>query len=275
MRLIPTSIAALSLVLVGACATPRPGSMARAEADPWESTNRQIYKFNKRADKYALKPLAQGYRAVVPAAARRGIGNAYDNYLEPLSFTNAILQGKVSQAFRTLDRFIINSTLGVGGLADHATDMGRPREKEDFGQTFAYWGIPSGPYMMFPIFGPRTVLDFAGLGADIVLDPADMIRNALSTIGPYWTIAIFGAKATVTRAELLEAGADQALADSLDEYATVRAAFLSRRKAQIWSGLPMPDDDEAPVEDAPLAPGATPQPKPVDAPKPPEPTQQP
>ena len=109
----------------------------------------------------------------------------------------------------------------------------------------------------------------------IVLDPADMIRNALSTIGPYWTIAIFGAKATVTRAELLEAGADQALADSLDEYATVRAAFLSRRKAQIWSGLPMPDDDEAPVEDAPLAPGATPQPKPVDAPKAPEPTQQP
>ena len=81
MRLIPASIAALSLVLVGACATPRPGSMARAEADPWESTNRQIYKFNKRADKYALKPLAQGYRAVVPAAARRGIGNAYDNYL--------------------------------------------------------------------------------------------------------------------------------------------------------------------------------------------------
>ncbi|HPU16502.1 MAG TPA: MlaA family lipoprotein, partial [Polymorphobacter sp.] len=122
---------------------------------------------------------------------------------------------------------------------------------------------------------PRTLLDFAGLGADIVLDPADMVRNALSTIGPYWTIAIFGAKATVTRAELIEAGADKALADSLDEYATVRAAYLSRRKAQIWSGIPMPDDEDAPVEDAPLAPGATPQPKPVDAPKAPEPIQQP
>lgn len=271
MRLIPALTAALALLLVGACATPRPGSMARAEADPWEATNRKIYAFNKHADKYALKPLAQGYRAVVPVAAQHGVSNAYNNYLEPLSFANALLQGKVAQAFRTLDRFIINTTLGVGGLADHATDMGRPEEKEDFGQTFAYWGAPSGPYMMIPLFGPRTLLDFGGLGADIVLDPADMIRNALSTIGPYWTVTIFAAKATVTRAELIDLGADGLLGDSLDEYATVRAAYLSRRKAQIWSGLPMPDDDEAPVEDAPLAPGATPP----AAAKPPEPTQQP
>jgi phospholipid-binding lipoprotein MlaA len=260
MRHAVARCATTALVLaLAACATPHPGSMKVAEADPWEKTNRKIYAFNKRSDKYLLHPIAAGYNTVVPTAARRGISNGYNNYLEPLSFFNALFQGKVKEAFQTADRFLINSTLGVGGLADQATDMGLPEQKEDFGQTFAYWGIPSGPYMMIPIFGPRTLLDFAGLGGDIVLDPSDLTRNALSAIGPWWTIGIFGAKATITRAELIDAGADGLLNDSLDEYATVRSAYLQRRRNQIWDGNP-PDDEDAPVEDAPLAPGAVRQP---------------
>lgn len=252
------------VLLLAGCATPRPGSQKAAEVDPWEKTNRKIYAMNKRADKYVLRPLAQGYRVVVPTAARRGISNGYNNYLEPLSFFNALLQGKVKQAFQTADRFIINSTLGVAGLADHATDMGMPEQKEDFAQTFAWWGIPSGPYMMIPIFGPRTLTDFAGLGADIFLDPSDLTRDALTTLGPWWTIGIFGAKATITRANLLDAGADGLLDDSLDEYATVRAAFLQRRWTRIWDGNP-PDADEL-FEDAPLAPGGVRQPMPPSEP---------
>jgi phospholipid-binding lipoprotein MlaA len=271
MRHAVARCATIALVLLlAACATPHPGSQRVAEADPWERTNRKIYAMNKRVDKYALRPLAQGYRTVMPTAARRGISNGYNNYLEPLSFFNAVLQGKIKQAFQTADRFLINSTLGVGGLADHATDMGLPEQSESFAQTFAWWGIPSGPYMIIPIFGPRTVTDFAGLGADIFLDPSDLTRSALTAIGPWWTLGIFGAKATVTRANLIDAGADGLLGDSLDEYATVRAAYLQRRWSRIWDGNP-PDDD-GPVEDAPLAPGgvrqpAPPQVKPQDPPK--------
>ena len=134
--------------------------MAQAvDSDRYEQVNRAVYGFNRKLDRYALKPATQVYRAVTPEAGRRGISNGLSNLQEPLSFFNAIAQGKIKQAFRTLDRLIINTTLGVGGLADNATDLGRPAEPEDFGQTLAVWGVKSGPYLMLPLLGPSTLRD--------------------------------------------------------------------------------------------------------------------
>ena len=155
----------LGLALFSAACATTPGGVAEAERDRYENVNRAIYKFNKGLDTAIIKPTTTIYRAAVPAAARRGASNALDNVDEPLSFINALLQGKVKSAFRAADRFLINSTLGVGGLADHATDMGLPKQEEDFGQTLAAWGIGSGPYIMLPLLGPSTLRDTVGFGA--------------------------------------------------------------------------------------------------------------
>lgn len=241
---------------VGACATPHPGNMTRAYADPWEKTNRRIYGFNKDLDRYALRPATKVYRAAVPTAARRGVTNGLNNLQEPVSFINAVLQGKVKQAFRTVDRFFLNTVLGVGGVADVATDLGRPEEREDFGQTFAVWGANSGPFLMLPFFGPSTLRDGAGTAVGFVADPVPYARNSVLGSGLILSVEQFTLTALDLRSQLIDADADGLLAGSLDEYATVRSAYLQRRQSQIYDGNP-PDDDDA-LPDAPLAPGATP-----------------
>jgi len=251
-------IATVLLVAVGACATPHPGSMAAAYADPYERTNRKLYTFNKQLDHYALLPAAKVYRVVVPGAARRGVTNGLNNINEPVSFINAVLQGKIKQAFRTVDRFMLNTVLGVGGLADVATDLGRFEEKEDFGQTFAVWGIKSGPYLMLPFFGPSTIRDGVGLGVEFAVDPVPIVRNAVLNWKFYYSVGQFGLRAVDLRSTLIDVDADGILASSLDEYATVRSAYLQRRQSQIYDGNP-PDEDAAPA-DAPLAPGGSVQP---------------
>jgi phospholipid-binding lipoprotein MlaA len=255
---IPTFLTTGAVLLsLGACATPRVGSNASALRDPYETTNRRVYGFNRNLDKYALRPAAQAYRAVVPQVARRGVSNAFNNIDEPVSFINAVLQGKVKQAFRVADRFLLNSTLGVGGVADVATRMGRPEEVEDFGQTLAVWGIKSGPYLMLPLLGPSTFRDLGGFGVDFVTDPVSYARNAALNPSFVESGAQFGLETIDLRSKLIDAGADGVLEGSLDEYATVRSAFLQRRQSDIYDGV-LPDDDDEPVEDAPLAPGATP-----------------
>ena len=245
------------LLVLSACVTPHPGSNAEALRDPWEKTNRKIYTTNKKLDKYVALPVTKAYRAVTPAAARHGVSNAFSNIGEPLSFANAVAQGKIKQAFRTLDRFLINSVLGVGGLADRATDLGRPEEPEDFGQTLAWWGFKSGPYLMLPLIGPSTLRDAVGFGVDIVTNPFDYGRRALIPFTTYATVGKFAGQTIDLRSRLIDSGAEGLLANSLDEYATVRSAYLQRRQSQIYDGNP-PDADDAPVGDAPLAPGATP-----------------
>lgn len=245
------------LLALSACVTPHPGSNAEALRDPWEKTNRKIYAANKRLDKYVALPVTKAYRAVTPAAARHGISNALSNIGEPLSFANAVAQGKIKQAFRTLDRFLINSVIGVGGLADRATDLGRPEEPEDFGQTLAWWGVKSGPFLMLPLIGPSTIRDTVGFGVDIATNPFDYGRRAVVPFTIYATIGKFAGQTIDLRSRLIDSGADGLLANSLDEYATVRSAYLQRRQSQIYDGNP-PDPDDAPVGDAPLAPGATP-----------------
>ncbi len=247
---------ATCIVTLGGCAT-HPGGMAAAYRDPYEAFNRKVYALNKGLDRYALLPGAKVYRAGTPAALRRGIAGGLSNLDEPLSFINSGLQAKPKAASRTLARFLVNTIFGVAGLVDVATDWGLPEQKEDFGQTFAVWGISSGPYLMLPFFGPSTVRDGVGLGVEFVADPIPYVRNRITRWRTINTIESFGLKALNLRSSLIDAGADGILSSSLDEYATVRSAYLQRRQSQIYDGSP-PDDDD--VSDAPLAPGGTKQP---------------
>lgn len=273
----------LWLLPLAACATPRATDFKAAEADRWEASNRRVYQFNKQLDRNVIKPLSTAYRTVVPPAARHGITNLYSNYGEPANLMNAVLQGKISQAFRTLDRFIINSTIGIAGIADNATDLGRPQEREDFGQTFAVWGIEAGPYMVLPLFGPSTLRDSFGLAFDIIIDPADFSRNAAFNPSIYWRIGQLATRVINFRARVTEQGGDSLLADSLDEYALVKSIYLQNRRSAIYDGNPPPDpEDESDFQDEETpAPAAAAEPAaesvaealPVDAPLPPTSTE--
>lgn len=212
---------------------------------------------------------AHRYRFAVPKPARTAIANAYGNYGEPANFLNSVLQGKFAQAFRTLDRFILNSTLGVAGIADVATDLGRPREAEDFGQTLARWGVKSGPYMVLPLFGPSTLRDGLMTPLDFFIDPADFGRNAL--LHPGWDVRIAMASGRVInfRNQLIETGADKLLAESLDEYTLAKSAWLQRRRLQLFDGQ-LPDEADPFAEPASES-APEPAPKPAELPPKPEP----
>lgn len=248
------SLALLCGLLLTGCTTTGSTDLSRAEADPWEKSNRRVHAFNKGLDRWVVKPVAVGYRTVVPKPARTAVSNAYGNYGEPANFTNAVLQGKFAQAFRTLDRFILNTTLGVGGISDVATDMGRPREPEDFGQTLARWGVRSGPYVVLPLFGPSTLRDGLMTPVDFVVDPADFVRNAWLSPGWGVRIGVMGGRIINFRNGLIETGADKLLADSLDDYALARSAYLQRRRLQLFDGqLPTEEDPFAEPDEAATA----------------------
>ena len=241
------ALAVSALSLLAACATT-PGHQLQAERDPLEKTNRGIYKFNTALDRGAVKPATKVYRAVVPQAAQRGLRNVFNNVDEPFSFMNALLQGKVEQAFRTAARFVINTTLGVGGLADHATDMGLPEEPEDFGQTLAVWGVGSGPYVMLPFFGPSTLRDAVGFGLERVGDPYRIGVGELN-LSTLESVGLTGVELADTRSYVMDT-AESLLQGSADEYATLRTAYLQFRWNVIHDGAP-PEEEEP----APAAPG--------------------
>lgn len=254
----------LAATFLGACATT-PGTQLTAERDPFEKTNRGIYSFNRGLDKAVVTPATKVYRAVTPKAAQRGIGNAFNNVDEPFSFINAVLQGKVKQAFRTAARFLINTTLGVGGLADHATDMGLPEEPEDLGQTLAVWGMKSGPYIMLPLFGPSTLRDAIGFGVERVGDPYRIAVNDLN-LDTLETIGLTGLELADTRSYVMDT-ADSLLEGSADEYATVKSAYLQYRWNLIHDGAPPDEYDESAPATAPATatPAATTPSAPVTA----------
>ena len=211
----------------------------RARADPWESTNRSLFEFNNTADRLVLSPLTDGYRFVVPEAARRGIRNAYDTMQEPQYFVNAVAQGKIKSAFRALDRFLVNTVLGLG-VADHATAMGLHQEKHDFGQTMAVWNVPSGPYLMMPFFGPSTARDGIGVVVDFIFDPIDLAKNEL--LSSEERLYSLGVRVIDIRSGLKDQG-EQFLQGSADPYATVRSAWLQLRRFEIFDGNLPPEED--------------------------------
>lgn len=145
--------------------------------DPWEGFNRSMYKFNYYFDRYLFLPVVNTYEFITPTFFQSGVSNFFNNIGEVRNLINCVFQLKGTQSMRTLGRFAVNTTLGVGGLLDPATDMGLRRQDEDFGQTLGYWGVGSGPYLVLPVLGPSTVRSASGYAVDFAIRSA--IVNAV------------------------------------------------------------------------------------------------
>ncbi len=200
--------------------------MAETEQDPWEGFNRSIFSFNEAVDRYAVKPLAQGYRYVTPDIAEKGVSNFFDNLSDVGNLFNNLLQFKLEAAGKTFARLTFNSTFGLAGLVDVATPMGIEEHAEDFGQTLGYWGVSSGPYLVLPFIGPSTVRDGVALPVDWVVDPVGEVDHVPTRN------SLYGLRLLDTRSRLLKA--EQII--SGDKYSFVRDAYLQRREYQINDG---------------------------------------
>lgn len=214
-------LAALSLI---GCAHSPPGD----PQDPFQSVNRGIYKFNDTADRYALRPVAKGYRAVTPDVLEAGIGNFFSNVRYPITIVNDFLQLKIVQGASDTGRFLVNSTIGLLGFFDVARHFGMPKNDEDFGQTLGYWGLGQGVYLMLPILGPSTGRDAVGQAADAFLNPLSYIEDDALRLSLY---ALYFVD---LRASLL--GLDNAVYESFDPYLFVRDAYLNSRLDKVYDG---------------------------------------
>ncbi|MDO4936795.1 MAG: VacJ family lipoprotein [Sutterellaceae bacterium] len=244
LRQIGLSALCVSALMLGGCAQIPEGS-GSDPSDPWETMNRHTFAFNNTVDTYVLRPVAKGYEAVMPQFARDRISNIYVNLGEPSNVMNNALQGKGEGALVSLFRFLINTTLGVGGMFDVAgTAGGQPVRNEDFGQTLAVWGVPSGPYFVIPFLGPSTVRDTAGLGVDYLSQPQTY------TDGGWIEWGMWGLYGLDTRARLIPA--TDLLKDAVDPYVMAREGFLSMRNNAVWDGNPpfeFPKDEFEDEED--------------------------
>jgi phospholipid-binding lipoprotein MlaA len=230
-RHLKTLVAALAAAgLLGGCATSAPTK------DPAEGFNRAVFAFNEGLDTILIKPVARGYDFVMPTPARAGVSNFFGNIADVFIGVNNLLQGKPSDAASDAGRFLVNSTIGILGLFDVATEMGMDKHEEDFGQTFGRWGAGPGAYVVLPFFGPRTVRDSAGLVLDLAADPVGNIdhvptRNSLTAL-----------RVVSERAAMLPA--DKVIEEAaLDKYSYIRDAYLQRRQNLVFDGNPPRDSD--------------------------------
>lgn len=221
--------ALLLAALLGGCAT------AKDPRDPFEPLNRAIYGINEGVDKAVLEPVAKLYRFALPPFVRSSVGNVFANAGEVRNVLNNTLQGKFQTAYSDFGRFAINSTLGVLGLFDVASEAGIERHQEDFGQTLGWWGIRDGPFMMLPLFGPSTVRDTAAWPVDIYTDPFAYVDPSRAQN------QIRGVRLVQRRSELFDA--KTVLDTALDPYQFTRDAYLARRRNQVYDGKPPPEKD--------------------------------
>jgi phospholipid-binding lipoprotein MlaA len=210
--------------------------------DPYEGFNRGVYKFNDTLDRAALKPIAKGYRKVTPGFVRSGVGNVLSNLEYPGTFVNQFLQGKWVLGFRDTGRFLLNSTLGVAGLFDVATPLGLEKNDEDFGQTLAFWGVSSGPFVNLPLFGPSSMRDAPSRALDWFTNPlqyADIPWEA------EWGQRVINV--VHSRSELLPL--DETLQRTYDPYAFIRDAWAQQREFNVFDGNPPPETLEDVMEE--------------------------
>lgn len=227
-RVLPSM--AVVLILTGCASGPR-----RHPADPLEPFNRNVSRFNDVVDRAVLKPAATAYQHVTPALVRTGASNFFGNVSDVWSFVNTALQLKPMEALDNLMRFSVNTFFGLGGLLDVASEMNIERHKEDFGQTLGRWGVPTGPYLVLPIFGPSTVRDALAFGVET---RADVVRN----LGHIPTRnSLLAVRTLEARANLLRVGSVVEEA-ALDKYSFTRDVFLQRRRSAVYDGEP-PDLD--------------------------------
>ncbi len=220
----------VSLSFLGGCATNNP-------RDPLEPMNRAIYSFNDGVDTVLLKPVAEGYRAVLPSFARTGISNFFANINDVLIALNNLLQGKVVNAVSDVGRVVVNSTIGVLGFFDVATNFGLEKHNEDFGQTLGWWGIGDGAYLMIPVLGPSNIRDAVGRFVDFKTDPITYVESMRARN------ILWGLRLISTRADLLDTSKILDTA-ALDPYEFLRDAYLQRRRNLVHDGSPPPEKDD-------------------------------
>lgn len=221
---------------LGGCAKPPPANDPDAVADfketndPLEPTNRVMYKFNNGIDTVIMRPAARAYRFLVPSPVRNGIHNVLSNLGTPVEFSNDVLEGKPRRAGDTTMRFLINSTAGVLGIFDFAKNWGYPDHDADFGMTLALWGVPEGPFLFLPVFGPSNPRDGIGLGVNAAMDPFNWIGQGAAVRALDWTR--FAVNAIDERERHLD-DIDSVKRTALDPYATFRSLYRQHRHAQI------------------------------------------
>jgi phospholipid-binding lipoprotein MlaA len=242
-------------VLLSACA------VGRDPHDPLENWNRGVFKFNDTVDRAFVKPVAEGYVKVVPQVARTGVSNFFSNLWDIPNAFNNFLQLKIADAVNDAARFMFNSTFGIFGLIDIASELRMPKHHEDFGQTLGYWGMGSGPYLVLPLLGPSTLRDAPAIVVDSLVEPVRQIDH-IPTRNSLLAGRFFDARVNLLGASGF---ADQA---AVDRYSFIRDIYLERRKQLIFGGKPARTvDPQAPPlrsksrleelegdEDAPAAP---------------------
>ncbi|WP_111516744.1 VacJ family lipoprotein [Cupriavidus phytorum] len=263
-RFTTLATAAIAATMLAGCAT---GPQASPD-DPLEPMNRAIFTVNDKLDQYVAVPVAKGYKAVTPEPVRAAVSNFYSNLADIGNFANNLLQGKGVAAAESFMRVAMNSVLGLGGLIDIATPAGLPKHSQDFGLTLGTWGVPSGPYLVLPLFGPSSFRDGAGLYVNFWFDPTTYAEPAVRN-------SVYGMNVVDVRTNLLGA-TDLLKLAALDKYAFVRDAYLQRRRYLLGENTALPDygdDEDAGAEAvpatpaAPAAPAGTPAPAQPQAPR--------
>lgn len=214
----------LAGAMLSGCASQ--SQQAANPVDPWEGFNRRVYAFNDVIDRYALKPVAQGYDFITPEPVQTGVGNFFSNLGEIRTTINSVLQWKWANAGLSTSRFLVNSTLGVAGLLDPATQMGLTVNNEDFGQTLAVWGVDPGPYVVLPLLGGRSLRHTGAIPANFYTDPVAYIEDDGTRWG-LWFLELVDLRASFLDQEKLIRG---------DRYIFLRDAYLQRRQFMINDG---------------------------------------
>ncbi|SFH39612.1 MlaA family lipoprotein [Modicisalibacter xianhensis] len=219
------AVAVTAGLMLGGCASQSQQTTANP-ADPWEPFNRRVFAFNDALDRYALKPVAQGYDTITPDPVQTGVGNFFTNLGEIRTITNSVLQWKWTNAGVASKRFLINSTLGLGGLLDPATELGWTAREEDFGQTLATWGVGEGPFVVLPVFGGRTLRHAGGMPADWYTDPMTYVEDDAVRYGARG-LELVNYRASVLDEEALIRG---------DRYSFLRDTYLQQRRYEVNDG---------------------------------------
>ncbi|MDR2787806.1 MAG: VacJ family lipoprotein [Candidatus Accumulibacter sp.] len=226
-------IAAFAAMGVAGCATT-----ANNPRDPFEGFNRAMFSVNEGIDG-VVKPIAEGYDTVVPGPVKAGIGNFFGNIADLWIAANNLLQGEITEGASDVGRVLVNSTVGIVGLIDVASDLGLEKHAEDFGQTLGKWGVGEGPYLYWPLVGPRNVRDTFGLVVDAWVDPMERIHDVAARN------TLIGVHFIDLRASLLPT--DRLIeAAAFDKYSYIRDAYFQMRRNAVYDGNPPPleEDDE-------------------------------
>lgn len=247
MKMRNPALALLAAGLVTGCAT----GPDRKPGDPFEPVNRVIFKANDAIDTHIAVPIAKGYEKVTPEPIRTAISNFFSNLGDLGNAANNLLQLNITDATEDVMRFTMNSVFGIGGLLDFATPAGLPKHNQDFGLTLGHWGVPAGPYLVLPLFGPSSVRDGIGLAVDVRFNPLNYAEPALRN-------PLYVAQFVSKRSDLLGA-TDLLQQAALDKYTFVRDAFTQQRQSRLHrngaAAAPLPDygDPDAPGATAPAS----------------------